>query len=59
MKLNQIDQEQVLLSMDIHEVMQLSKSLEEANLTKANMKALYDLDQVMFAYHQELARRSS
>lgn len=59
MKYNQIDQEQILLSMDIYEVMQLSKSLEDTTLTRETMETLYDLDQIIFAYYRELERRSS
>lgn len=53
MKCNCVEQEQILLNMDIDEVMQLSKLLEEAAYTKENMQLLYDLDQVMFAYYRE------
>lgn len=58
MKFNRIEKEQIHLSMNIYEVMQLSKLLEEANLTEENMSTLYDLDQIIFAYHRELEKRS-
>lgn len=58
MKFSQIAGERLILSMDIHEIAKISKILEETAFREENMKALYDLDQVIFAYHRELEEKS-
>lgn len=45
-----------LFSMDIHEIILLSESLEKMPVTSETMRLLYVLDQALFAYHRDRER---
>lgn len=58
MDFHRMEKEKMLVGMNVYEIVQLSKLLEEANITRENMKLLYDLDQLIFAYYRDLEDKS-